>query len=129
MHINNIKFERNSFLEYYQMTYIVMTFNIQAIEVYCLFIKNILLHLPLVIRLAELLKPIQIPSSVMTFAVICKWTMIRATTFPQFMEQFCSLIKTRLWMTANVITDEGIWIGSKSSAKLLTSGWCRRIFL
>ena len=39
MHMNNIKIERNSFLEYYQVTYIVMTFNIQAIEVYCLFIK------------------------------------------------------------------------------------------
>ena len=33
--------------------------------------------------------------------------MIRATTFPQFMEQFCSLIKTRLGITANV-TDDGI---------------------
>ena len=25
MHMNNIKFEKNSFLEYYQITYIVMT--------------------------------------------------------------------------------------------------------
>ena len=29
-----------------------------------------------------------------------------------------------LRITANVITDEGIWMGSKSSAKLLTSSWC-----
>ena len=28
--------------------------------------------------------------------------------FPQFMEKICSLIETRLWITANVITDEGI---------------------
>ena len=40
-----------------------------------------------------------------------------------------ALIMVHLQITANVITDEGIWIGSKSSAKLLTSGWCRRIFL
>ena len=32
--------------------------------------------------------------------------MIRATTFPQFNEQFCSLIKTRLQITAIVITDK-----------------------
>ena len=36
--------------------------------------------------------------------------------FPQFMEQFCSLIKMRLRITANIITNEGIGIGSKSSA-------------
>ena len=34
------------------------------------------------------------------FANMCKWQM----------EQFCSLIKTRLRITANVITDEGIRI-------------------
>ena len=37
-----------------------------------------------------------------------KWTVIRATTFPQFIEQFCCLIKTRLRITVNFITDEGI---------------------
>ena len=38
-----------------------------------------------------------------------KWTMIRATTLPQLlMEQFCSLVKTRLQQTANAITDERI---------------------
>ena len=82
------------------------------------FIKNILQHQQFVESLAELLEPIWIPSPVVTFAVI------RATIFPQFMEQFCSLIKTRLPMTANVITDEGIQMGSESSAKLSTSCWC-----
>ena len=37
-----------------------------------------------------------------------------------FKEQFCSLIKTRLQITATVITDEGIQMGSESSAKLST---------
>ena len=37
-----------------------------------------------------------------------------------FKEQFCSLIKMRLWITATVITDEEIQMGSESSAKLST---------
>ena len=37
-----------------------------------------------------------------------KLTVIRATTFPSLMEQFCSLIKIRLQLTAKAITDEGI---------------------
>ena len=37
-----------------------------------------------------------------------------------FKEQFCSLIKKRLQITATVITDEGIQMGSESSAKLPT---------
>ena len=37
-----------------------------------------------------------------------KLTAIRATTFPSLMEQFCSLIKIRLQLTAKAITDEGI---------------------
>ena len=53
------------------------------------FIKNILQHHQFVESLAELSEPISIPSPVVTFAVI------RATTFSQFMEQFCSLIKTK----------------------------------
>ena len=53
------------------------------------FIKNILQHHQFVESLAELSEPIWIPSPVVTFAVI------RATTFSQFMEQFCSLIKTK----------------------------------
>ena len=53
------------------------------------FIKNILQHHQFVESLAELSEPIWIPSPVVTFAVI------RATTFPQFMEQFCSPIKTK----------------------------------
>ena len=68
------------------------------------FIKNILQHHQFVESL-----------SVLTFAVI------KATTFPQFMEQFCSLIKTRLRITASVITDEGIQMSSESSAKLSTN--------
>lgn len=62
------------------------------------FIKNILQHHQFVESLAELSEPIWIPSPVVTFAVI------RATTFSQFMEQFCSLIKTRLRITANDIS-------------------------
>ena len=57
-----------------------------------------------------------------------KWTVIRATTFPQFMEQFCSLIKTRLQITANLISDEGIRMDSESPAKLSTNCWCWRVF-
>ena len=53
------------------------------------FIKNILQNHQFVESLAELFESIWIPSPVVTFAVI------RATTFPQFMEQFCSLIKTK----------------------------------
>ena len=53
------------------------------------FIKNILQHHQFVESLAELFEPIWIPSPVVTLAVI------RATTSPQFMEQFCSLIKTK----------------------------------
>ena len=82
------------------------------------FIKNILQHHQFVESLAELSEPTRIPSPVVTFAVI------RATTFPQFMEQFCSRIKTRLRITANIITDEGIQMGSESSAKLSTNCWC-----
>ena len=37
-----------------------------------------------------------------------KLTVIRATTFPSLMEQFCSLFKIRLQLTAKAITDEGI---------------------
>jgi len=55
------------------------------------FIKNILQHHQFVESLAELSEPIWIPSPVVMFAVIRP----RATTFPQFMEQFCSLIKTK----------------------------------
>ena len=63
------------------------------------FIKNILQHHQSVESLAELSEPMWIPSSVVTFAVI------RATALPQFMEQlFCSLMKTRLRITANVIS-------------------------
>ena len=42
------------------------------------------------------------------------WTVIRATTFPQFMGNFCSLIKTRLRIAANVIyvSDKGIQMES-----------------
>ena len=43
-------------------------------------------------------------------------------------EQFCSPIKTRLRITANVTTDEGIGMGSKSFAKLSTNCWCWGIF-
>ena len=53
------------------------------------FVKNILQHQQFVESLGELSEPIWIPSPVVTFAVI------RATTFPQFMEQFCSIIKTK----------------------------------
>ena len=31
-----------------------------------------------------------------------QWTVIRATTFPRFMEKLCNFIRTRLWITANV---------------------------
>ena len=57
-----------------------------------------------------------------------KWTVIRATTFPQFMEQFCSPIKTKLRIAANVTTDDGIRMGSESFAKLSTNCWCWGIF-
>ena len=42
------------------------------------------------------------------------WTVIRATTFPQFMGNFCSLIKTKLRIAANVIyvSDKGIQMES-----------------
>ena len=41
-----------------------------------------------------------------------KWTVIRATTFPQFIEQFCSLIKMRLRITANFtsLMKESGWV-------------------
>ena len=41
-----------------------------------------------------------------------KWTAIRATTFPQFIEQFCSLIKMRLRITANFtsLMKESGWV-------------------
>ena len=35
-------------------------------------------------------------------------------------------LKKRLWITANIITEEGMWMGSKNCAKFLNC-WCRRI--
>ena len=69
--MNNIKFERNSFQVYYQMTYIV-TKHTSSRGLFFFIKKNILQHQQLVKSLAELLEAFQIPSSVMTFAVICK---------------------------------------------------------
>ena len=49
-----------------------------------------------------------------------KLTVIRVTTFPLLMEQFCSLIEIRLQLTAKAMTDESNPKDSKSSAKLST---------
>ena len=46
-----------------------------------------------------------------------KWTVIRATTFPQFIEQFCSLIKMRLRITA------------KFTSLMKESGWVPKALL
>ena len=40
-----------------------------------------------------------------------KWIVIKATTFLQFMEKFCSLIKTMLWMTKGSGWLAKIWLG------------------
>ena len=47
-----------------------------------------------------------------SYSAIRKWTVIRATTFPQFIEQFCSLIKMRLRITANFtsLMKESGWV-------------------
>ena len=82
------------------------------------FIKNILQNHQFVESLAELSEPIWIPSPVVTFAVI------RATTFSQFMEQFCSLIKTRLRITAN---DISWWVPKALLNFQQNNCWCWRI--
>ena len=48
---------------------------------------------------------------------------------PPIYEEFCALIKTRLGITANVNTNEGNWMGSKTySDRLSTNCWYLRIF-
>ena len=54
---------------------------------------------------------------------------VRLENFNFCAVRFFWLIKTGLWKTANVITDErGIRMISESSAKLSTNCWCWRIF-
>ena len=84
------------------------------------FLKNILQNHQFVESLAELFEPIWTPSPVVTFAVI------RATTFSQFMEQFCSLIKTRLRITAN---DISWWVPKALLNFQQNNCWCWRIFV
>ena len=59
-----------------------------------------------------------------------KWTVIRATTltFPPLMEQFCGLIKTRVRITANVITNEWHRMCSKTYSDKLSTNNRTKIF-
>ena len=92
-------------------------------------IKNILQHQQFAKRLAELLRTH--PDLFISDDVCChsQPRFDEAAKLFHKLGRVVALIMVHLQITANVITDEGIWIGSKSSAKLLTSGWCRRIFL
>ena len=47
--------------------------------------------------------------------IFVEWKAPQGYHLPPIYETICSLVKTRLQITAN-ITDEGIWLGSKSSA-------------
>ena len=56
------------------------------------------------------------------------WSQVRLQSSPVY-GTICGLIKTRLRITANVITNEGNRIGSNTySDKLSTNCWCLRIF-
>ena len=88
--------------------------NIQALEVYSFFVKKYSSTPRTCQKFSRAFGTH--PNPFISDDVCCYsqyWTMIRATTFPQFMEQFCSLIKTRLRMAANVIIDEEIRMGSQ----------------
>ena len=55
--------------------------------------------------------------------------VIRATTFPYLWNNFAaSFVKTRLRITANIITGEGMWMGSERCAKFSTNCWCWKIW-
>ena len=56
-------------------------------------------------------------------------SVIRATTFPYLWNNFAaSFVKTRLRITANIITGKGMWMGSESCAKFSTNCWCWKIW-